>query len=199
MYFEGCVSACLWVILGLLPLCWLNISLKALYRLPLLPTQGMAEEGGILQPAVAYSQYQYEQLSSLAILLSFFLPAGTAWHAAEVIHRTAVPLQVEREQKSFPVNLDWIRERTAGNVGAAHCRSAATKLQAFLWMQSPLRTCPMKASSIIQWSWPLRGCKFNLSNNNKRESLQQTLCGVCLEQLPWVKHIDYKNTCSVTK
>lgn len=50
------------------------------------------------------------------------LPAGAAWHAAEVIHGPALPLQVEREQKSFPVSLDRIRETTAENVGAACCR-----------------------------------------------------------------------------
>ena len=149
IYFEGCVSACLLAIVNLLPFCWLNIILMALLRLPLLPTQGMAEEGGILQPAVAYSQYHYGQLSSPVILLSSLLPAGTVWHAAEVIHGTAVPLQVEREQKSFPVSQDRIRERTAGNVGAAHCSSAATKLRAALWMRSPLRTCPMKASTLF--------------------------------------------------
>lgn len=126
---------------------------NGLAQIPLLPTQGVEEEGGILQPAVAYSQYHYKLLSSTAILLSSLLPCGTAWHAAGVVHGTAVPLQVEREQKSFPVSPDRIRERTAGNVGAARCSSAAANLQAALWTQSPLRTCPMKASSFIQWSW----------------------------------------------
>lgn len=103
-------------------------------------------------------------MSSSAHQLSSLLPAGTAWHAAEVIHGTAVPLQGEREQKSFPVSLDLIRERTAGNVGASHYSSAATKLGAALWTCSPLRTCPMKTSSFVQWYWSLRGCKSNLNN-----------------------------------
>lgn len=102
------------------------------------------------EPAVVSSQCHCGQLSSPAIFLSSLLPAGTAWHAAEVTHGTAVPLQVEREQKSFPVSPDRIRERTAGNVGAAHCSSAATKLPAALWTHGPLRTCPMKASSFVQ-------------------------------------------------
>ena len=69
-----------------------------------------------------------EQLSSPAIPLSSPLPARTAGHAAEVIHGTAVPLRAEREQKAFPVSLDWIGETTAGNASAAHCSSTATEL-----------------------------------------------------------------------
>lgn len=52
-------SACLLVILNPLPFCWLSIILLASLTLPLIPTQGTAEEGGILQPAVAHSQYHW--------------------------------------------------------------------------------------------------------------------------------------------
>lgn len=136
-----------------------------------------------------------EQFSS-AILLSSLLPAGTAWRAAEVIHRTAVTLQVEREQKSFPVNSNWIRERTAGNVGAALCSSLATKLQAALDTES-IESLSSEGKQLNLVVRTTEGCKANLSKI--QSPWGRPLCAVCLQQLPWLKYVGYEDTCSVTK
>lgn len=148
---------------------------NGLAQIPLLPTQGVEEEGGILQPAVAYSQYHYKLLSSTAILLSSLLPSGTAWHAAGVVRGTAVPLQVEREQKSFPCQPRSDQGENSWECGCCTLQLCSHRAPSSSVDTESIENLSNEGKQL--YSVILRGCKSDLNNNNKK-FLRQTYCVV---------------------
>lgn len=138
-------SECLLVILNLLPFCWLSIILLSSITFPLIPTQDMAEEGGILQPALAHSQYHYGEQCCFHPPPCWDCLACCRGHS-----RDSSPSPGWEGTEVIPCQLGLDQGENSWECGCC-------------MLQSPLRTCPRKAGSFSQWSWPLEGCKSNLN------------------------------------
>lgn len=168
-------SECLLVILNLLPFCWLSIILLSSVTFPLIPTQDMAEEGGILQPALAHSQYHYgEQCcfhpppcwDCLACCRGHSRDSSPSpgWEGTEVI--PSAWIGSGREQLRM-----WL----------LHAAESIENLS----KESRQFQSVILATGGVQ-------VQFKQSPRGRQ-------CGVCLQQVPWVKHTDYKSTCSITE
>lgn len=172
-------------------ICWLNISLKALYRLPLFfPLR--AWQGRRYLAASCGTQPVSVQTAELTSNTAFIpSPCWNCLACCRGHSRDSSPSPGWEGTEVIPCQL-WL-DQGENNWECGCCT---------------LQLCSHEAPSISVHAESIE----NLSNEGKQlysvllttegvqvqfkqqqqESLQQRLYGVWLEQLPWVKHIDYK-------
>lgn len=177
-HFEGCVFARLLVSLSLLPLCWLNIILMALLRLPLLPTQGMAEEGGILQPAVAYSQYHDEQLSSPAILLSSLLPNEDCLACCRGHSRDSSPSAGWEGTEVIPHQPGSDQGENSWECGCCTLQLCSHKAPSSSVDMQSIENLSNEGKQLCSVILTTEGVQVQFKHTQKKESLRQTYCVV---------------------
>lgn len=195
-YLDGCISAWLLVILNLLPLCCFNALLIALLASP--PSCVVHDRGRY--PAASCGTQPVSLLAAQLSSHTAFIPPpcwdslahcrgqswasspSAGWEGAEVL-----PCQPGSEwgENSWECGCCTPRLCSHGTSSSSVSAEAIQHLS-------------HEAKQLCSVILTTEGAQVQFKQQ-KIVPEADILCGVCLQQLPWVKYIDYKNTSLIAK